>query len=76
MLKVFRPSFEVVKEGRILKKIKHLQRQFVGGFILVPVLGQVLDENGMFLTEKMSWKYYSPYESIIKYILMWSINNR
>ena len=25
MLSVFRPSFEVVKEGRILKKSKHLQ---------------------------------------------------
>jgi hypothetical protein len=24
MLSFFRPSFEVVKEGRILKKIKHL----------------------------------------------------
>ena len=24
MFNVFRPSFEVVKEGRILKKIKHL----------------------------------------------------
>jgi hypothetical protein len=35
MLSVFRPSFEVVKEGRI------------------------------FLTEKMSWKYPSPYKSII-----------
>jgi hypothetical protein len=34
-VKSFRPSFEVVKEGRI------------------------------FLTEKMSWKYFSSFESLI-----------
>jgi hypothetical protein len=37
MLSVFRPSFEVVKEGRILKNIKHLQIQSGGVFYLVPV---------------------------------------
>jgi hypothetical protein len=35
MFSVFRPSFEVVKEGRILKKIKYLQTQIVGVFYLV-----------------------------------------
>jgi hypothetical protein len=40
MIRVLRPSFEVVKEGRI------------------------------FLTEKMSWKYSSPYKSIIFKIVM------
>jgi hypothetical protein len=34
---VLRPSFEVVKEGRILKKIKNLQNQIEGVFFLVPV---------------------------------------
>jgi hypothetical protein len=39
MFGVFRPSFEVVKEGRILKKVRHLQkvfflRQVLGGFQL------------------------------------------
>jgi hypothetical protein len=34
MLFFFRPSFEVVKEGRIFKDIKHLQRKFTGGFYL------------------------------------------
>jgi hypothetical protein len=29
MFNVFRPSFEVVKEGRILREIKHLQTQIV-----------------------------------------------
>jgi hypothetical protein len=52
MLSVFRPSFEVVKEGRILKKIKHFQiliedvfnwRQFGAG---------ILRKKGMYLTEK------------------------
>jgi hypothetical protein len=38
MLSVIRPDFEVVKEGRILKKIKHLQTQIVSVFHLVPVL--------------------------------------
>jgi hypothetical protein len=37
MLTVFRPSSDVVREGRILKKIKHLQTQIVGVFLLVPV---------------------------------------
>jgi hypothetical protein len=32
MLNVSRPSSEVVKEGRILKKIKHLQNQIAGVF--------------------------------------------
>jgi len=36
MFCVFRPSFEVVKEGRILKKIKHLETQIGGVFYLVP----------------------------------------
>jgi hypothetical protein len=45
---VFRPSFEVVKEGRILKKSKHLQTQIVGVFYLLSVWCQVLGENGMF----------------------------
>ena len=44
MLNVFRPSFEVVKEGRIWKKIKNLQRQFVG----VNIWCQDLDKNGCF----------------------------
>jgi hypothetical protein len=48
MLIVLRPSFEVVKEGRILKKIKHLQGQNVSVFLLVPVWCQVLDKNGVF----------------------------
>jgi hypothetical protein len=42
MVSVFRPSFEVVKEGRILKKIKHLQKQ-ISVFILSPVWCHVLD---------------------------------
>jgi hypothetical protein len=33
MLCLIRPSFEVVKEGRIWKKIKHLEREFVGFFV-------------------------------------------
>ena len=32
MLKVFRPSFEVVKEGRILKNIKAVQIEIGGIF--------------------------------------------
>ncbi len=31
MLGVLRPSFEVVKEGRIMKKIKHLHLSFLVG---------------------------------------------
>jgi len=50
----------VVKEGRILKKIKELQPQFGGVFCLGPVWGQVLDENRMYLIEKVSWKYFPP----------------
>jgi hypothetical protein len=65
MFCVLRPSFEVVKEGRILKKIKHIQTQFVGGFY-APVLSQVLRKSKVFLTEKMSWKYSSPHKSIIR----------
>jgi len=42
MLCLFRPSFEVVEEGRILNKTKHLQRQNVSVFCLVPGLRQVL----------------------------------
>jgi len=38
MLNVFRPVFEVVKEGRILKNIKHLQRQMSGVYISQHVL--------------------------------------
>jgi hypothetical protein len=33
MLSVIRPSFEVVKEGRILDKIKRLKIQIEGVFI-------------------------------------------
>jgi hypothetical protein len=40
MLNAFRPPFEVVKEGRILKKIKQLETQIVVVFCLVPVFGQ------------------------------------
>jgi len=36
MLSFFRPPFEVVKEGRILKKIKHLKRQSTSVVYLVP----------------------------------------
>jgi hypothetical protein len=36
MLSVIRPDFEVVKEGRILKKSKHNQT-LIGGVFLVPV---------------------------------------
>jgi hypothetical protein len=53
MFVVFRPSFEVVKEGRVLKKIKHLQRQNVGVILLVPVWFQVLDKNGVFCADKL-----------------------
>jgi hypothetical protein len=52
MFRIFRPVFEVVKEGRILKKIKQLKTQIGGVFCLVPVWIQVLDGNGMLLTEK------------------------
>jgi hypothetical protein len=45
MLSLFRPSFEVVKEGRILKKIKHLQNQIVGVFYLVLDLSFDLKKN-------------------------------
>jgi len=44
MLRLFRLSFEVVREGRILKKIKNLQRQFIGVFYLVPGWCQVLEK--------------------------------
>jgi hypothetical protein len=50
----YQTVFEVVKEGRILYKIKHLQIQIVSVFYFTPGLRQVLDENGVFLTEKMS----------------------
>jgi hypothetical protein len=36
MLSVIRPSFEVVKERRILKNIKQLKRQSVSVFCLLP----------------------------------------
>jgi hypothetical protein len=65
MLSVFRLDFEVVKEGRIFNKIKHLQNQIVGVFYLVPGWSQVLDENGVFWAEIMSWKYSSAYENNI-----------
>lgn len=32
MLNVFRPSFELVKGGRILKEIKHLENSNIGFF--------------------------------------------
>jgi len=44
MLSLSRPSFEVVKDGRILKKIRHLQK--VSFF--TPDLRQVLDKNRAF----------------------------
>ena len=65
MLNAFRPPFEVVKEGRILKKIKHIQRQNVKVLRLAPVWCQDLNENGMVLAEKMSWEYFSPNKRII-----------
>jgi hypothetical protein len=34
MLSVIRPVFEVVKEGRIFNKIKHLQSQIVSAFFM------------------------------------------
>jgi hypothetical protein len=48
MSSVIRPSFEVVKERRILNKIKHLQPLIVGVFYLVPVWCQDLEENNCF----------------------------
>jgi len=42
MLNVCRPSFEVVKEGRILKKIKHLKRLSGGVFCFHPDIHQLL----------------------------------
>jgi hypothetical protein len=33
MLSVLRPSFEVVKDGRILNKMRNLQHQFVSAFL-------------------------------------------
>jgi hypothetical protein len=45
LLSVIRPDFEVVKEGRILNKIKHLQNPIEGVFCLEPVWCQVLDKN-------------------------------
>jgi hypothetical protein len=39
MLNVFRPSFEVVKEGRILKKIKQIYTLQGGVLCLVPGFG-------------------------------------
>jgi hypothetical protein len=48
MFCVIRPSFEVVKEGRILKKVKHLQNQIVSVFLSVPVWCQVFDEKEVF----------------------------
>ena len=35
MLNVFRPVFEVAREGRILKNIKHLQGLSIGVFLLL-----------------------------------------
>jgi len=34
-------------------------------FYYAPVLGQVLDKNGMFLIENMSWNCSTSYESVI-----------
>jgi len=34
ILSLFRPSFEVVREGRISYKIRYLQDQFVGVFFI------------------------------------------
>jgi len=65
VLSVFSSSFEVVKEGRILYKIKHLQLQIVSVFYFTPGFRQVLDKNGMFWAEKTGWKYSSPCKSII-----------
>jgi hypothetical protein len=48
MLYVIRPDFEVVKEGWVLYRFKHLQTQIEGVFYLVPVWCQDLDEYGMF----------------------------
>jgi hypothetical protein len=47
-LSVIRPDFEVIREGRILNKIKHLQNQIVSVFYFTSGLRQVLDENGVF----------------------------
>jgi hypothetical protein len=40
MLSVISPTSEVVKEGRILNKIKHLQTRFAGVFYFTPGFGQ------------------------------------
>jgi len=51
---VFRPSSEVVKEGRILKKIKHFQGQFVGVLFFGASLVPGFEENGVLLFP-VSW---------------------
>jgi hypothetical protein len=58
--KCYQSDIEVVKEGRILNKIKQLINQIGGAFCLVPVWCQDLIKNGVFFVEKMSWKRPSP----------------
>jgi hypothetical protein len=53
MLNVLRPVSEVVKEGRILNKIRHLQIKNVSVFYFTPGLRQVLDKNGKFWPKKL-----------------------
>jgi hypothetical protein len=47
MSSLFRVYFEVVKEGRILGKIKQLQNLIGGVFCLAPVWYQDLNENDL-----------------------------
>jgi hypothetical protein len=51
MLSGIRPVFEVVKEGRILKKIKHIQILIGVVFYLKPGLRQVLRDFCLNLNE-------------------------
>jgi len=56
MLSLFRPSFEVVKEGRILKKIKHLETRIESFFILRQVYVRFWTKMGCFMIDSLPFK--------------------
>jgi hypothetical protein len=64
MLRLFRPDFEVVREGRIFNKIRHLQTQIVSVFYFTLVYARFWLKWDVW-TEKMSREYFSPYKGII-----------
>jgi hypothetical protein len=59
MLSVLRPSFEVVKEGRISKKIKQLYTRLYVSFYLMPVWRQnLIDFNAWGIREPVANDFF------------------